>query len=67
MIEIKDGWTGKEASDQRDVYMLDSDIKHLNIKLQKALAAKAKIQDECEHNHVIGRQCEICEVCGATL
>ena len=64
MIEIKEGWTGKEASTQHEVGMLNYEIASLNRKLEAVLEKRAKLQEICEHKHVsFSGQVMTCEVC----
>ena len=68
MIEIKQGWNGKEAGDQHDRQMLDCKITSLNKQLSAALEMRVKIQEKCEHKHVLFAGQEMtCDVCGLRL
>ncbi|WP_407307882.1 hypothetical protein [Acinetobacter sp.] len=65
MIEIKKGWSGREAIDQQDVRELQWEIKKYTQFLADAQEKLLSIQSKCEHKHVLfeGQQmtCEVCK------
>lgn len=68
MIEIKAGWTGKEAFTQTEVRRLSHEINRMNRKLEEALEQRAVLQASCDHNHVLFSGQEMtCEVCDARI
>lgn len=65
MIEIKAGWTGKEACDQSDALRLRTDIARYRKLVDEHEESLFKIQVNCQHTHVkIQQFSTVCEVCG---
>jgi len=62
MIELKEGWTGRDAMAQYEMDTLNAEIKSLNKKLEAALLKRAEIQSKCEHAHTADGKCEVCGV-----
>ena len=68
MIEIKEGWTAKEASAKHEIQELDYRIKVANRELAEITAERNKLVEACDHKHVLFTgQGMTCEVCNTTL
>ena len=68
MIEIKTGWTGKEACDQHDADRLRADISRYRKLVEDCETKLEKIQVGCDHRHVkIQQFSTVCDVCGKVV
>lgn len=68
MIEIKAGWTGKEACDQSDAANLVHGIARYRKLVEEHEAKLEKIQASCDHRHVKIKQFStVCDVCGKVV